>query len=66
MRENLINYMTRKNIPPAVIEMAFKVKWENVDEIKGWYILDKLLACEGTKTADYERQCLKTGTPIVR
>lgn len=66
MRQNLINYMTRKNIPPAVIEMAFKVKWENVDDNKSEYILDKLLLCEEKKTADYERHCLKTFSPIVR
>lgn len=66
MRQNLINYMTKKNIPPAVIEMVFKVKWENVDDNQSWHILDKLLLCEGTKTADYERHCLKTFSPIVR
>lgn len=56
----------KKNIPPAVIEMSFKMKWEDINEIDGWYILDKLLMCEGTKTAEYERECLRTGTPIVR
>lgn len=66
MKENLIDYMRKKNIPPAVIEMSFKIKWEDINEIDGWYILDKLLMCEGTKTAEYERECLRTGTPIVR
>lgn len=66
MMENLIDYMTRKNIPPAVIEMAFKFKWEQMNEITAWYVLDKLLQCEGTDTANYERQCLKNGLPILR
>lgn len=66
MKENLIDYMRKKNIAPAVIEMSFKIKWEDIDEIQGWYILDKLLLCEGSKTADYERECLRTGMQIVR
>ena len=64
MLKELREYMLKNQYPKIVIETVYKVDFEEIDEIKAWYILENLKACENTTELEYQRQCIIHGVRI--
>lgn len=64
MLKELCEYMVKNQYPKSVIETVYKVDFDAIDEIKAWYILENLKACENATEKEYERQCVIHGVRI--
>lgn len=62
--KELRDYMQKNQYPRSVIETVYKIDVDEIDEIKAWYILENLKACENATEEEYERQCVIHGLRI--